>query len=239
MAARRSAGEAALSPTRIAARACSSAALARALVSLASAASIAGSALASRDLNTASAASMRFCGSGLASVSEPIAASIAARSPLLTRTFLKARGVDAGELLVGARVDDVAARRLIEQQMIGGVDQQAAVAERVEDRRGVGGAAHGEFADRLGGLRKLVLLEPRQRVVERVRAGRRSAQMANRRTATSERTMLGIASCSWFASRSATLRDSSYSHVRLPSRSPEAAEGKGRGRKRPTLSRLT
>ena len=49
-------------------------------------------ALASRDLNTASAASSRFAGSAASSVSEPSAASTAPRTRLLRRTFFSPAG---------------------------------------------------------------------------------------------------------------------------------------------------
>ena len=55
--------------------------------------------------------------------------------------------------------------------MIGGIDQQAIVAERFEDRRSLRRRLGREFADRCLGLRKLVVEKLRQRVVERVGAG--------------------------------------------------------------------
>ena len=93
------------------------------------------SALASRDLNTASAAAMRFCGSGLARVSAPSAASIARRSALLTRTFLKdATSTPVSFSPVLALITSPALGA-IDQNMRDRIDQQAIVAERLEDRR--------------------------------------------------------------------------------------------------------
>jgi hypothetical protein len=74
----------------IAARAASSARRAAPLLSRESAVSMTGKAAGSRDLNTASAALMRFCGSAARSVIEPRAPSTARRSLLLRRTGLRA-----------------------------------------------------------------------------------------------------------------------------------------------------
>ena len=52
--------------------------------------------------------------------------------------------------------------------MIGRVDQQAVVAESLEDRRGLGRRGGGELTDRLLGIGKLVGEEQRQRIVEAV-----------------------------------------------------------------------
>jgi hypothetical protein len=70
----------------MAARAASSALRAAPLFSRVRAPSMIGSAAGSRDLNTASAALMRFCGSGARRVSEPTAASTTRRSLLLSLT---------------------------------------------------------------------------------------------------------------------------------------------------------
>ena len=129
------------------------------------------SALASRVLNTSSAASRRFSGSGLARVSDPIAPSIALRRALLTRTFLKAAALGR-EWLAGLGVDQRAGRGLVGHEMIGGVDHEAIVAERFEDSRGLRRRLRREFANGFFGLRKLVLEEPREGVVKRVGLGR-------------------------------------------------------------------
>ena len=55
--------------------------------------------------------------------------------------------------------------------MVGGIDQQAIVAERLENRRGLRRRLGRQFGDRLLGLRKFVVEKLRQRVVERVGAG--------------------------------------------------------------------
>ena len=105
-------------------------------------------------------------------------------SALLTRTFLKAAGVDAFDRRAGLGVEDGAGGRLVGDEMIGGIDQQPVVAERVQDRRRLRRRLGGQFADRLLALRKLVVEESGQRVVERVgasRALRRRATTAQRR----------------------------------------------------------
>ncbi len=152
----------------------------RGSLSLASCASSAGSALASRVLNTSSAAARRFSGSGLASVSEPIEPSMALRIALLTRTFLKASALAIG--CAGPGVEDRAGRRLVGDDVIGRVEQETIVAERVQDRGGLRRRFGREFADRLLGLGKLVVEKFRQRVVERVGA-RGAGEEAGRRRA--------------------------------------------------------
>ena len=92
----RSCGEALALVAKIEARASLNAVATLGSLSFASCASTAGSALASRVLNTSRAAASRFSGSELASVSDPIAPSMATRSALLTRTFLKAATLSAG-----------------------------------------------------------------------------------------------------------------------------------------------
>ena len=55
--------------------------------------------------------------------------------------------------------------------MIGGIDHEAIVAERLQNGCGLRRRLGGQFADRGGGLRKLVVEELRQRVVDGVGAG--------------------------------------------------------------------
>ncbi len=92
-----------------AARACCMARRTPGSFSCASARSSAGRAAGSRDLNTASAALARASGSGENSIRLPIAASIARRTALLTRTGFEVVGVDVGDRLAGAGVDVVGA----------------------------------------------------------------------------------------------------------------------------------
>ena len=54
--------------------------------------------------------------------------------------------------------------------MIGGIDHEAIVAERVQNGGRLRRRLGGQFADRGCGLGKLVVEEPRQRVVDRVGA---------------------------------------------------------------------
>ena len=94
----------------IAATASFSAPATRGSLSLASWAFSAGSALASRVRNTSPAAASRFSGSGLASVSEPVAPSMAMRIALLTRTFLKASALATGAPVLASTTDPSAVR---------------------------------------------------------------------------------------------------------------------------------
>ncbi len=90
--------------------------------------------------------------------------------------LLEGIDVDARQLLAGLGVDHVAGLGAIDQDMRDRIDQQAIVAERLEDRRRIRRPARREFADRLFGARELVVEELRQRVVERV--GAREARAA-------------------------------------------------------------
>jgi hypothetical protein len=90
--------------------------------------------------------------------------------------LLEGIDVDARQLLAGLGVDHVAGLGAIDQDMRDRIDQQAIVAERLEDRRRIRGPARREFADRLFGARELVVEELRQGVVERV--GAREARAA-------------------------------------------------------------
>ena len=107
----------------------------------------------------------------MARVSEPIAPWIATRSALLTRTFFKAEALSAGIVAPVLALKIVPVGGLVGDDVIGGVDQQPIVAERIQDRRGLRWGLGGELADRLLALGKLVVEKLRQRVVERVGAG--------------------------------------------------------------------
>ena len=67
--------------------------------------------------------------------------------------------------------------------MIGGIDQQAIVAERLQNGRGLRRRLGRQLADRSLGLREFVVEKLRQRVVDRVGAGggREREQRAGRR----------------------------------------------------------
>ena len=118
----------------IAARASSITFLTRASVSLAKAPSRAGSAVASRDLNTACAAARRRFGSGASRVRLPIAASTERRRRLLRRTVLRPAACLAGDRLAGGGVEDLA-RGLAHIDLLGfGIEQQAAVLQGADDR---------------------------------------------------------------------------------------------------------
>ncbi len=93
-------------------------------------------------------------------------------SELLTRTFLKADGLGAGNGRACLGVDERAVGGLVGDDMIGGIDHEAIVAERVQNGRGLRRRLGGEFADRLLALRELVVEELGQRVVDSVGPGR-------------------------------------------------------------------
>ena len=170
--------------TRMAARACSSAAFTVGSVSWASAAFTCGSASASRCLNTSLAALRRLAGSGSRSVSAPTAALMALRMRLLTRTELTSSIVSVGRRRL-ARCGD---EELV--VVIGDVDRlvlpdiEIAVRERLEDRRGARGTAVAEFVDALE--RGIVIAggELCQRIFDRLGRGRAVAADAARATAT-------------------------------------------------------
>ena len=87
-------------------------------------------------------------------------------------------GVGVGDRGAGLGVDDRPVRLAGGDDVIGRVDQQAVVAESVEDRRSLGRRGGGELIDRLQGIGKLVGEEQRQRIVEAVgprRAGKSEA----------------------------------------------------------------
>ncbi len=69
-------------------------------------------------------------------------------------------------------VDERASRRLVGDEMIGGVEQKTIVAEGVQYRGGLRWRLRRQLADRLLGLRKFVVEKSRQGVVERVRLHR-------------------------------------------------------------------
>ena len=110
-------------------------------------------------------------------------------------------GVGAGDGFAGLRVDDRAGRRLVGDDVIRLVEQQTIVAERLQDRRGLRRRLRRQFGDRLLGLRKLVVEELGERVVERVGPGGR--RTTNERKAQSARTLSARAgsACSFRAAR--------------------------------------
>ena len=72
--------------------------------------------------HVAPAALRRFSGSGLASVSEPIAPSMALLQRVVDAHLLEGGGVGAGDRLAGLRVDERAVGGLVGDDMIGGID---------------------------------------------------------------------------------------------------------------------
>ena len=106
----------------------------------------------------------------MARVSDPIAPSIVLLSALLTRTFLKAAAStpSTGAPVLALRI--APGGGLVGDEMIGRIDQQAIVAERVQNGRGLRRRLGRQFADRRLGLRKFVVEELGQRVVDGVGA---------------------------------------------------------------------
>ena len=98
--------------------------------------------------------------------------------------LLEGGGVDAFNRRAGLGVEDCARGGLIGDEMVGGIDQQAVVAERIQNRRRLRGRFGRQFADCGLSLRELVGEELGQRVVERIGASRgRRQQRARRRRA--------------------------------------------------------
>ena len=111
----------------------------------------AASAVGSRRLNRASAASSRTSGSGLIRVSEPTAASMVPRRRLLTRTRSRSASVAAARRLAG---DGFAQRQLVavgladDHELVGCADIELAGRQGLEDRRGARLARGRQRADR-------------------------------------------------------------------------------------------
>ena len=81
--------------------------------------------------------------------------------------------LDAFDRRAGLGVEDGAGDRLVGDEMIGGIDEEAIVAERVQNRGRLRRRLGSQFADRLLALGKLVSEESSQGVVERIGASRR------------------------------------------------------------------
>ena len=146
-----------------AARASVSACLMRGSVSFASAASSAGSALCSRDLNTACAASKRLAGIGASRLKPPSAASSARRTRLLTRTSARSAGSAPVRRRAGRGVDQLAGLVLVEDLLLLGAVGQPAVLQRLDDGDGARIAGRRDLGDAGVGLGEIVLEEMRQR----------------------------------------------------------------------------
>src|SRR5208337_5293102 len=84
--------------------------------------------------------------------------------------FLESDGVGVRNRLASPRVEKRAGGRLIGDETVGGIDHEAIVAKRVQDRGGLRRRLGGQFADRFLALGKLVDEKLRQRVVESVGA---------------------------------------------------------------------
>ena len=158
-----------------AARASVSACLTRGSVSFASAASSAGSALCSRDLNTACAASKRLAGSAPAGVRPPSAASSARRTRLLRRTSARSAGSAPCDRRAGRGVDQLAGLVLVEDLLLLGAVGQPAVLQRLDDGDGARIAGRRDLGDAGVGLGEIVLEEMRQRAGKAGQRGRRLA----------------------------------------------------------------
>ena len=146
-----------------AARASVSACLMRGSVSFSSAASSAGSALCSRDLNTACADSKRLSGSAACRLKPPTAASSARRTRLLTRTSLRSAGsAPAAGSPVAASIS-LPGLVLVEDLLLLGAVGQPAVLQRLDDGDGPRIAGRRDLGNPGVGLAEIVLEEMRQR----------------------------------------------------------------------------
>ena len=95
---------------------------------------------------------------------------MALRSALLTRTFLKAAALEFGNGFAGLGVEQCARGSLVSHDMIGGIDHEAIVAERLQNGGGLRRRLGRQLSDRGCGLGKLVVEELRERVVDGVGA---------------------------------------------------------------------
>ena len=118
----------------MAARASSIAFLTRASVSLASAPSSAGSALASRDLNTACAASKRRFGIGRQQRQTADRRLDRAAQAVVETHGLEAGWRRAGDRLAGGGVEELPRRLAHVDLLVFGIEQQAAVLQGADDR---------------------------------------------------------------------------------------------------------
>ena len=84
---------------------------------------------------------------------------------------MKAEALELGMGLACLGVEQRASGSLVGDDVIGGIDEQPIVAERLQNGCGLRRRLGGQFADRGCGLRKLVVEELRQRVVDGVGAG--------------------------------------------------------------------
>ena len=87
--------------------------------------------------------------------------------------FLEGGGVGVGNRLAGLGVEQRAGGGLVGDDVIGGIDHEAVVAERAQNGRGLRRRLCGQFSDCSSGLRKFIVEELGQRVVDGVGAGNR------------------------------------------------------------------
>ncbi len=87
--------------------------------------------------------------------------------------FLESGDVGLRDRLARLGVEHRSRRRPVGDEMIGGVEQQAIIAERIQYRGGLRRRLGGQFTDRFLALRKLVGEKAGQGVIERVRLCRR------------------------------------------------------------------
>ena len=156
----------------IAARAAAKALLISGSLSLARARfSTAASELWSCDLNTESAALMRFAGSGDERLMAPCAASRALRTALLRRTCSRNRRIDAS-LPVRRFWRRKGHRRIVVIDRVRGrIEQKPVGGQRFENGRCRGETGFGEFLDRRLRVGKFVGRKARQRIVDRIGTG--------------------------------------------------------------------
>ena len=177
--------------SRMAARASASACLTRGSCSPAKAWSSAGSAAASRERNTAWAASSRRSGSGFIRVRLPTAASTARRMRLLTLIGLSEAATGRAAPAAGRGVEQSAVRRLDVDAALGRLDQQIAGAEGVEDRRRPRAAAGGDAGDSSLDVVELGRARTWPALVERLRRATGRPEARGRTGRHRKRRMLG------------------------------------------------
>ena len=170
----------------MAARASAKAAFTALLASFASASSMTGSAFSSCDLKTDCAAAMRLAGSGDSSVRLPNAAATERRKRLLRRTASAPSGSLSTAAPVAASTD--LAIGVGDEDLLGlGIGRQTAVLKRADDGKGPRIAGSRDNTNRLFGIRKLVVGELGDRILESA-GKRRQAQTDNEKSGKSERT---------------------------------------------------
>ena len=159
-----------------AARASVSACLMRGSVSFASAASSAGSALCSRDLNTACADSKRLAGIGRLQAQAAERGIERAPHPVVDAHVGEIGRLGAVRRRAGRGVDQLAGLVLVEDLLLLGAVGQPAVLQRLDDGDGARIAGRRDLGDAGVGLAEIVLEEMRQRAGKAGQSGEPGAR---------------------------------------------------------------